>query len=91
MDADNIPLVLPNDLNDLDNEINNIAGMDYIPEDAEKDNEHFVPQDPDNKPAEEYETEHNEVDDLAGLPAEAPFQDLVVPINDYKSIEAFKE
>jgi len=52
---------------------------------------HFVPQDLDNEPAKEYKTEQNEVDELAGVPAEAPFRDPMAPVNDDKIIEIAME
>ena len=65
--------------------------MDYIPEDAEENNKHFVPQDPEsnnNEPAKEYEAEPNEADEPAGFPAEALFQDPMASVNDDEIIEA---
>ena len=40
-DQENIPLILPNDSDDLDNEINDIAGVDYISEAVKENNENF--------------------------------------------------
>ena len=54
-DQEDIPLVLLNNPNDLDNELNEITGVDDIPEDDKEDNEYLAPQDPEpdnNEPAE---------------------------------------
>ena len=55
-DQEYTSLVLPNDPNYLDNKLNDIAGVDYIPEDTEEKKQ-FILQDPDNTPAKEYESE----------------------------------